>query len=259
MVAERDGEIVGSVFAARWGAFGVSAHSPSNRASGITASAAGCSRPVLERSTRWYIRQAGCSCSRKPQTPRPVPEARLLARCADRRGRQVDSVRPRENRASSRSSDRRRKRSSTSFSTKSKAETRSSAGSTSAGRSAAVADQQIGDCVLLRGREELEGVRRLSPWCRKRGGQRHVLTQVRSRSTWPEGRRALEALLDGCEAFAVAVGMERLVAEVDTVDSTRTATCSPRGSHGADRRLHVPSTCGADLNTSADYVLDDLR
>ena len=76
--------------------------------------------PARPRRVRPLVHPAGRAVHlrRKPQTSRPVPEARLLARCADPRGGQVTGP-PARDRASSRSSHTRRTRSSTSFSTRS--------------------------------------------------------------------------------------------------------------------------------------------
>ena len=79
-VAEVDGDVVGSVFAAAGARSASSARSPSSPASGITASAARCSGRCSRHSNA-EVRQAGPLHVRgEPQAPRPVPEARLLAR-----------------------------------------------------------------------------------------------------------------------------------------------------------------------------------
>ena len=89
-VAEVDGDVVGSVFAARWGSFGLRGLltvEPRLWDHGIGGLLL---RPVLEAFERWEVRQAGLHVRGEPQAPRPVPETRLLARSLDGRGRQGD-------------------------------------------------------------------------------------------------------------------------------------------------------------------------
>ena len=97
-VAEIDGDVVGSVFAARWGSFGFFGPlsvDPDLWDRGIGSRLL---EPVLEAFASWDVRQAGLftfadSC----EASRPVPEARLLARPShgsDREGGRPHGARP---------------------------------------------------------------------------------------------------------------------------------------------------------------------
>lgn len=260
-VAERDGEIVGSVFAARWGSFGVLGPlsvEPSLWDHGIGSRLL---RPVLDAFDRWSIRQAGlftfagspkhlglyqkhgfwpgaltvvAAKSLGPPAREPS-ELTLVSHASEEElGVVLDEVRELTDQV---------------------------LGGLDLGREiAAVADQQIGDTVLLRGREELEGAAVCHRGAGSEAGSGTCYLKFAAVRPGPRAAGQFEALLDGCEAFAVASGMDRLVAGVNTGRLDAYRRLLARGFRmeriGVSMFLRPAEPT---FNTSADYVLDDLR
>jgi predicted N-acetyltransferase YhbS len=124
----------------------------------------------------------------------------------------------------------------------------------------AVSTQGIGDTVLVRRESRLEGmaVCQYGPGSEADRGVCYVkFGAVRPA---PGASRRFETLLDACEAFAVASGAERLVAGVNTGRLDAYRRMLARGFRavqiGVSMRLHPESP---DFDTPAHYVIDDLR
>ena len=259
--AEIDGEIVGSVFAARWGSFGVLGPlsvDPSLWDHGIGSSLL---RSVLDTFDRWAIRQAGLftfAGSVKHiglyQKHGFWPGALTVVSAktvgpAIRKGSKpaLASENPKE--VFDLALDEIRELTDQVF------------GGLDLGREImAVRDQQIGDTVLLRRGEVLEGIAICHRGAGSEAGSGTCYVKFAAVRPGPKAAEQLEALLDGCEAFAVASGMQRLVAGVNTARLDTYRRLLARGFRmeriGASMFLRPAEPT---FDTSADYVLDDLR
>jgi len=257
--AELDGEVVGSVFAARWGSFGffgpLSVH-PGLWDRGIGGRLL---QPVLETFTSWNVRQAGLfTFAGSPKhlglyqrhgfwpgsltvvTTKEIgstgtcPHALLSNEPKERHDRVLDEIR---------------------------GLTDEIFGGLDLGSEiVAVSEQGLGDTVLVRRAGMLEGMAVCHCGAGSEAGG--DTCYVKFAAVRPGERAAswFERLLDVCEAFAAESGLGRLVAGVNTgrLDAYRRLLarghCAER--IGVSMRLRPE---GPHFDTPAHYVIDDLR
>jgi N-acetylglutamate synthase-like GNAT family acetyltransferase len=250
-VAETAGEVVGAVFAARWGSFaffGPLAVHPDRWDEGIGSRLL---EPVLVSLERWQVRQAGLftfPSSPKhlglyqkhgfwPGHPVAVLEKRvaplaakyaLLSRgCVDALRELTGSVFP----------------------------------GLDLGREIdAVRDQGLGGTVLLEGDGGLEGAAVCHCGAGSEAGSGTCFVKFGAVRGGEGAGGRFERLLDACEAFAAEAGLERLVAGVNTGRLDAYRRVLERGFRielvGLAMRLRPGEP---DLDTPEHYVLDDLR
>jgi predicted N-acetyltransferase YhbS len=258
-VAEVDGEVVGSVFATRWGSFGffgpLSVH-PRLWDRGIGGRLL---RPALEAFTSWGVRQAGLFTfadspkhlglyqrhgfwpgsltvvTTKETSRGPSHSYALVSNEPEsRRDLVVDEVRQLTDRIF--------------------------AGLDLGREIVAVNEQRLGDTVLVRGDGTLEGV----AVCHCRAGSEagSDTCYLKFAAVFPgEGAGArFERLLDVCEAFAAESGLGRVVAGVNTGRLDAYRRLLARGFRteqiGISMRLHPESP---SFDTPVHHVVDDLR
>lgn len=214
-VVELDGEIVGSVFAARWGSFAffgpLSVH-PDLWDRGIGGRLLG---PVLEAFDRWDVRQAGLFTvaaslkhlglyqkhgfwpgsltvvtSKPPARPTGASYALVSEEPERTHGLLLDEIR---------------------------ALTDQVFPALDLGREIVAANEQgIGDTVLIRGGRTLEGVAVCQCGAGSEAGSNACYVKFAAVRPGAEASKRFERLLDACEAFASASGVGRLVAGVNT-------------------------------------------
>ena len=258
--AELDGDVVGSVFAARWGSFGffgpLSVH-PDLWDRGIGGRLL---RPVLEAFAGWDVRQAGLFTF--ADSPKHLglyqkhgfwPGALTVVAAKDdravaRRSHELFS----EDAESSRDAvlDEIRGLTDQVF-----------RGLDLGREIAAVLEQGIGDTVVVRTNGALEGMAVCHCRCRERGGQRYVLRQVRrssSRRRMP--RRGSSGSSTRARRSRRSQGLSRLVAGVNTGRLDAYRRLLARGFRaeriGVAMRLRPE---GPHFDTPTHYVIDDLR
>jgi GNAT superfamily N-acetyltransferase len=253
-VAELDGELVGSVFVARWGSFaffGPLSVDPRLWDRGIGKSLLG---PVLDAFERWDVRQAGLFTfatsakhlglyqkhgfwpghlvvvAAKAVGPRAPSPYGLVSN-------EVDVL----------------------------DETRALTGQVFPGLDlerelVATREQVIGDTVLLRGEAGLEGMAVCHRGTGSEAGSGTCYVKFAAVRPGEGAPERFERLLDACESFAASSGLGRLVAGVDAGRLDAYRRLLARGFRieqvGVSMWLRPEAP---RFDTPADYVLDDLR
>jgi len=257
-VAELDGEVVGSVFATRWGSFGFFGPLTTDPSSWDRGVGSRLMEPVLETLEGWGLRQAGLFTF--PGSPKHIglyqkfgfwPRFLTTVTAKPVTGRAGDHATFSEVPAGERA-----------------AALVAIRGLTDAvfpgldlEHEILAADLQgIGDTVLLRREGEPEGVAvcHRGAGSEAGGGACYVkFGAVRPGAGAPD---RFERLLDACESFAADSGLERLVAGVNTGRLDAYRRMLHRGFRteliGISMRLR-PEV--ADFDTPDHYVIDDLR
>jgi len=257
-VAEVDGELVGSVFAARWGSFGffgpLSVH-PHLWDQGIGGRLL---QPVLEVFERWEVRQAGLfTFAASPKhlglyqkhgfwpgslravmakaigAPAPSPYA-LVSREVESNDSVIDEIRALTDRVF---------------------------GGLDLGREiVAVLDQGLGDTILVHRERVLEGMAVCHCGAGSEAGSDTCYVKFAAVPPGDGASGRFERLLDACESFAAESRLARLVAGVDAgrVDAYRRLLA--RGLR--IERVGVSMWLRPEeprFDSSGDYVIDDLR
>jgi predicted N-acetyltransferase YhbS len=258
--AELDGEVVGSVFAARWGSFGffgpLSVH-PSLWDRGIGSQLL---RPVLETLERWEVRQAGLftfaaspkhlglyqkhgfwpGCLTVVTAKATDPQARSPHAVVSREiedehgGPVLDEIRDLTDHVF-RGLD--------------------------LGREIdAVHAQGLGDTVLLRRRGLLEGMAVCHCGAGSEAGSDTCYVKFAAVPPGEGAPERFERVLDACETFAAESGLGRFVAGVNTARLDAYRRLLARGFRpeqiGVSMRLRAEQP---HFDTPAHYVIDDLR
>jgi hypothetical protein len=121
-------------------------------------------------------------------------------------------------------------------------------------------EQQIGDTVLLRDDDRLAGVAICHCGAGSEAGSGACYVKFGAVRPGAEAADQFEKLLDACEAFAAAAGLDRLVAGVNTgrLDAYRRMLQRGfrAGQIGISMRLRPD---GPDYDRPEHYVMDDLR
>ena len=258
-VAEVGGDVVGSVFAARWGSFGffgpLSVH-PSLWDRGIGSRLL---QPVLEAFASWDVRQAGLfTFANSPKhlglyqkhgfwpgaltavTAKETGSATSYAHALvsneleNRRGVVLDEIR---------------------------ALTDQVFAGLDLGREIAAVDEQgIGDTVLVRRDGTLEAVAVCHCGERSEAGSDTCYVKFAAVRPGADAPERFERLLDACEAYAAESGLSRLVAGVNTGRLDAYRRLLARGYRtqtiGVSMWLHPERP---HFDTPAHYVIDDLR
>jgi GNAT superfamily N-acetyltransferase len=249
--AEVDGEVVGSVFAARWGTFGFFGPFTTHPDVWDRGIGGRLMAPVLEAFERWELRQAGLfTFPESPKhvglyqrhgfwprfltalTAKPVTGAASEYATFSERGVSLEAIR----------------------------------GLTDAVFSGldldreilACDEQRLGDTVLLEDDAGLAGAAICHCAAGSEAGSGDCF--VKFGAVRPGDSGAFERLLDACEAFAAAAGLERIVAGVNTgrLDAYRRMLQRGFRTHrlGLSMRLRPE---GPDYDGAGHYVIDDLR
>ena len=257
--AEVDGNVVGSVFAARWGSFGffgpLTVH-PELWDRGV---ASRLLHPVLESFERWRVRQAGLfTFASSPKhiglyqrhgfwpgsltvvAAKPIAAdasgAYALASEETANGRitLLDEIRDLTD-AVFRGLDLERE-------------------------IVAAAAQQIGDTILLPGDGELDGVAVCHCGGGSEAGSETCYVKVAAVRPGAGAADRFERLLDACERFAADSAVERLVAGVNTgrLDAYRRVLARGFRIEQIGVAMHV-RPAGPTLDTPKHYVIADLR
>jgi predicted N-acetyltransferase YhbS len=256
--AEIDGEIVGSVFATRWGSFGffgpLTVHPRlwDNGIGGLLL------QPVLEAFESWDVRQAGLFTfaaspkhlglyqkhgfwpgsltvvAAKAVAPR-APGAQLASgELEPRHGVVLDEIRALTDQVFR--------------------------GLDLSREILAAREQGIGDTVLLRRDGVLEGMAVCHCGAGSEAGSDTCYVKFAAVRTGEGAPARFERLLDACEAFAAASGLSRLEAGVNTgrLDAYRRLLARGFGAEqiGVSMRLRPEER---HFDTPAHYVIDDLR
>lgn len=256
--AEAGGELVGSVFAARWGTFG--SFGPLTTRPDVWDRGVGSLllEPVLEAFDRWALDQAGLFTF--PESPKhvalyqkhgfwprfliPVVEKPVTAAGADQA---LFSAIPAGER------------------TAALAEIRGLTDAVFGGLDlereiAAVADQGLGDTVLVSSEGGLAGVAVCHCGAGSEAGSGSCYVKFGAVRPGARAAAAFDRLLAACESFAAACGLDRLVAGVNTGRLDAYRRLLHRGFRigriGLSMRLHPERP---DFDTPKHYVLDDLR
>jgi GNAT superfamily N-acetyltransferase len=257
--AELDGDVVGSVFAARWGSFGVLGPltvDPGRWDRGIGGRLL---EPVLEAFESWGVRQAGLFtfadspkhlglyqkhgfwpgsltvvASKETVSPGRGSYTLVSSEPESRRKRVLDEVRELTDRVFP---------------------------GLDLGREiAAVIEQEIGDTLLLRRQGTLEGIAVCHRGAGSEAGSDACYVKFAAARPGEGAEARFEALLDACEAYAAESGLGRLVAGVDTgrLDAYRRLLARGFGIErvGLSMRLRPEAP---DFDTPAHYVIDDRR
>ena len=257
--AEVDGNVIGSVFAARWGSFGflgpLTVH-PELWGGGI---ASRLLQPVLESFSRWGVRQAGLFTF--PSSPKHIglyqrhgfwpgsltivaakpptenargPYALASKETGDRQAPLFDEIRELTD-AVFRGLDLEREIVST-------------------------AAQGIGDTLVVPGDDELDGVAVCHCGAGSEAGSDTCYVKFAAVRPGAGAADRFERLLDACEAFAADSALERLVAGVNTgrLDAYRRLLSRGFRLEQVGVAMHLrPGE--PDLDTPEHYVIDDLR
>ena len=257
--AELDGDVVGSVFAAHWGSFGVLGPltvDPGRWDRGIGGRLL---EPVLEAFESWGLRQAGLFtfadspkhlglyqkhgfwpgsltvvASKETVSPGRGSYTLVSSEPESRRKRVLDEVR---------------------------GLTDGVFPGLDLGREiAAVIEQEIGDTLLLRRQGTLEGIAVCHRGAGSEAGSDACYVKFAAARPGEGAEARFEALLDACEAYAAESGLGRLVAGVDTgrLDAYRRLLARGFGIErvGLSMRLRPEAP---DFDTPAHYVIDDRR
>ena len=258
-VAEVDGDVVGSVFATRWGSFGffgpLTVH-PELWDRGI---ASRLLRPVLESFERWGVRQAGLfTVASSPKHiglyqghgfwpgSLTVVAAKPIAASADGqytlasketangRATLLEEIRELTD-AVFRGLDLERE-------------------------IVAAAAQRIGDTLVLPGDHELHGVAVCHRGAGSEAGSDTCYVKVAAVRPGAGAEDRFERLLDACEGFAADSGLERLVAGVNTGRLDAYRRLLSRGFRIEQIGVAMHLRPGEPtLDTADHYVIDDLR
>jgi predicted N-acetyltransferase YhbS len=258
-VAEVDGEVAGSVFAARWGSFGffgpLSVH-PSLWDRGI---GGGLLQPVLEAFTSWDVRQAGLFTF--ADSPKHLGlyqkhgfwPGSLTVVTAKETG-------PMASRSHELVSDEPASGHGLLLDEISVLTDEVFAGLDLGREIVAVNEQGIGDTVLLRRDRTLEGMAVCHCGAGSEGGGDTCYVKFAAVRPGEGAGMGFERLLDACEAFAAESGVGRLVAGVNTGRLDAYRRLLARGFRaekvGVSMRLHPD---GPHFDTPSHYVIDDLR
>jgi len=257
--AEVDGDVVGSVFAARWGSFGffgpLTVH-PELWDRGI---AGRLLHPVLESFERWGVRQAGLfTFASSPKhiglyqkhgfwpgnltvvAAKPVasnangPYALASQEIANGRSTLLDEIRELTD-AVYRGLDLERE-------------------------IVAAATQRIGDTIVLAGGGELDGVAVCHCGAGSEAGSDTCYVKVAAVRPGSGAADRFDRLLDACEGFAADSALERLVAGVNTgrLDAYRHLLSRGFRIEQIGVAMHLRPDEPA-LDTPEHYVIDDLR
>jgi predicted N-acetyltransferase YhbS len=257
-VAEVDGDVVGSVFAARWGSFGF--FGPLSVDPGLWDRGIGSRllRPVLDAFASWDVRQAGLftfadspkhlglyqkhgfwpgpltAVTAKAVGPTPAATYALVSNELERRQGVLDEIRALTDQVC--------------------------AGLDLHREILAVDEQGIGDTLLVRRDGTLEAMAVCHCGSGSEAGS--GTCYVKFAAARPDGDAAarFERLLDACEAYAAASGLRRLVAGVNTgrLDAYRYLLAHGFRIEltGVSMRLHPERP---HFDTPEHYVIDDLR
>jgi N-acetylglutamate synthase-like GNAT family acetyltransferase len=252
--AELDGEVVGSVFAARWGSFGfvgpLSVH-PTLWDQGIGGRLL---QPVLEAFARWDLRQAGLfTFAASPKHLGlyqkhgfwPGSLTVVLAKAIDPQARGRFTLVSKE----------------VDVLTEIRGLTDGVFRGLDLGREILAASEQgIGDTVMLRHEGTLEGMAVCHCGAGSEAGSDTCYLKVAAVRPGDGAAGRFERLLDACEAFAAESELGRLVAGVNTgrLDAYRRLLARSYRTEriGVSMWLHPEEP---RFDTPDDYVLDDLR
>jgi GNAT superfamily N-acetyltransferase len=257
--AEVDGDVVGSVFAARWGSFGffgpLTVH-PELWDRGI---ASRLLHPVLESFDRWGVRQAGLFTF--ASSPRHIG---LYQRHGFWPGRlTVVAAKPIDASANG----------SYALASKETANGRATLldeirqltdavfrGLDLEREIVAAATQRIGDTLVLRGDDGLDGVAVCHCGAGSEAGSDTCYIKVAAVRPGAGAADRFERLLDACEGFAADAALERLVAGVNTgrLDAYRRLLSRRFRIEQVGVAMHLRPGESA-LDTPEHYVIDDLR
>jgi len=257
-VAEVDGEVVGSVFAARWGSFGFLGPlsvRPDLWDRGIGSELL---QPVLEAFAQWEVRQGALftfasspkhlglyqkhgfwpgtltAVTAKAPTAQTTSSYTLYSAETSTRESALDEIRGLTDEVF--------------------------AGLDLRREIVAASEQAIGDTVLLRREEALEGVAVCHCGAGSEAGRDTCYVKFAAVRPGEGAPQRFERLLDACEAFAHESGQGRLVAGVNTGRLDAYRRMLARGLRaelvGVSMRLHP---AGPHFDTPANYVIDDLR
>jgi GNAT superfamily N-acetyltransferase len=258
-VAEVDGEVVGSVFATRWGSFGFLG--PLTVDPGLWDNGVGgrLLEPALEAFARWDVRQAGLftfadspkhlglyqkhgfwpgSLTVVAATSIGVRAMGALALVSSEPGHRLDDLVEEIGALTDRvfpGLDVRRE-------------------------IVAAHEQGIGDTVLLRAEDALEGVAVCHLGAGSEAGSDTCYVKFAAVRPGEGAGGRFERLLDACEALAADAGVGRLVAGVNTGRLDAYRRLLARGFR--TEQIGVSMALRPDaphFDTPADYVLDDLR
>jgi N-acetylglutamate synthase-like GNAT family acetyltransferase len=258
-VAEVDGDVVGSVFAARWGSFGFFGPlsvDPSLWDRGIGSRLL---QPVLEAFASWDVRQAGLftfadsakhlglyqkhgfwpgpltAVTAKAVGPTaPATYALVSNELENRQGVVPDEIRTLTDQVC--------------------------AGLDLGREILAVDEQRIGDTLLVRRDGAVEGIAVCHCGVRSEAGSDTCYVKFAAVRPGEGGAVRFERLLDACESFAAESGLGRLVAGINTGRLDAYRRLLARGYRtqtiGVSMWLHPERP---HFHTPAHYVIDDLR
>ena len=257
-VAETDAEVVGSVFAARWGSFGF--FGPLSVDPGLWDRGIGSRllRPVLEAFASWDVRQAGLftfadsakhlglyqkhgfwpgpltAVTAKAVAPTAAGSYALLSNELNSRQGVLDEIRRLTDQVF--------------------------AGLDLGREILAVDEQGIGDTLLVRRDGTLEGIAVCHCGAGSEAGSDTCYVKFAAARSGEDAPARFERLLDACEAYAAASRLGRLVAGVNTGRLGAYRYLLARGFRieltGVSMRLHPERP---HFDTPGHYVLDDLR
>lgn len=258
-VAEVDGAVVGSVFAARWGSFGF--FGPLSVDPGLWDRGLGgrLLRPVLEAFATWNVRQAGLftfadsakhlglyqkhgfwpgpltAVTAKAVGPTaPAPYALVANELENRQGVVLDEIRTLTDQVC--------------------------AGLDLGREILAVDEQRIGDTLLVRRDGTLEALAVCHAGAGSEAGSGTCYVKFAAVRPAGDAPARFERLLDACEAYAAESGLGRLVAGVNTGRLHAYRDLLAHGFRieqtGVSMWLHPERP---HFHTPAHYVLDDLR
>ena len=257
--AEADGEVVGSVFAARWGSFGFLGPLTVDPRFWDRGVGSRLLEPVVAAFTRWGVRQAGLFTF--ADSPKhlglyqkhgfwPGPLTVVTAKETDARARRSHAL-VSEERTTRRDAvlDEARRLTDQVF-----------RGLDLRDEIAAVSELGIGDTVLLRSDGELEGMAVCHGGAGSEAGTGTCYVKFAAVRPGESAAARFERLLDACEAHAAESGLGWLVAGVNTGRLDAYRRLLARGFRveraGLSMRLHPAAP---HFDTPAHYVVDDLR
>jgi GNAT superfamily N-acetyltransferase len=258
-VADVDGDVVGSVFAARWGSFGF--FGPLSVHPGLWDRGIGVRllEPVLDAFTSWDVRQAGLfTFADSPKHLRlyqqhgfwPGHLTVVTAKETDPAARQSYTL------VSSEPEDRR----GLVLNEIGRLTDEVFDGLDLGREILALSEQGIGDTVLLREDGRLEGVAVCHCGAGSEAGGDTCYVKFAAARPGAGVALRFEGLLDACEAHAAESGLGRLVAGVNTGRLDAYRRLLARGFRperiGLSMRLHPE---GPHFDTPGHYVIDDLR
>lgn len=256
--AELDGEVVGSVFAARWGSFGFLG--PLTTRPDVWDGGVGrrLMEPVLEAFDRWELRQSALFTFRhspkhiglyqrygfwpgflttvtaKPVTGAAAGYATFSQVPGAEREDTLEAIRGLTGAVFS---------------------------GLDVGREIRACDeQQLGDTVLLHDGDRLEGVAVCHCGAGSEAGSGACYVKFGAVRPGPEAAGRFELLLDACEAFAAAAGLDRIVAGVNTGRLDAYRRLLNRGFRAIQIGVSMHSRPeGPGYDGPEQYVIDDLR